>query len=187
VDGVRFCPTTDLGTRAGRSMGSRASTASRSMSTKRPSAAGMPERPPSASRRRRPGRMERWIEAKTIPRPSRGQRCVWADQRRHCYRFAWDGSLAALDDGSARLSAGAEANCGAGGVVNLAAETFPAFERRRAARGGFLACCATRGPVLATRQRAHEPVWRDGGSPGKTRSRSYGLPRAIILLHQPFR
>jgi hypothetical protein len=59
---------------------------------------------------------------------------------------------------------GTSASYAARGVVNPSAET--AFERRQPV---LVASYATRGPVLATRQRAHEPLWRRGSFLGNAR------------------
>lgn len=69
------------------------------------------------------------------------------------------------------------------GVVNPAWETFAAFGLRQP----VLASCATRGRVLATRQRAPELPWRGGRSSGYARPRSRGLPRFHHRASRPFR
>jgi hypothetical protein len=47
-------------------------------------------------------------------------------------------------------------------IGDPAAKTSAAFERRQPVPQGLLASCAARGLALATRQHAHEPLWRRG-------------------------
>jgi hypothetical protein len=100
---------------------------------------------------------------------------IW--MRKCAVGLAWsEASFARSPEASKRLEATTVA-LGAKGAVSLPPKPSPPFSGLRLRCQGLLAFCAACGTVLATRRRAHERCWRGGGSLGKTRPRSYRLPR----------